>query len=379
MVIDSGNLLFFFGAGASAEFGIPTMRKMAKDFKNELDKENSEEEVVYKEIVEMLNDDMGPDVDIEAIFSVIDGLQEYNIENIGELAIYASKKFFGNSLLNKRIYDKIVLKKLERDFQRFVRKSCALKSDYRDKMVTVYKSFFNSIGKATDAPTSSYDVKYDNRWTLFTTNYDRCLEAFWRENVLIKLDTGFRDKNGSINNNGTLYPDYFLYSFGSELPFLKNGIGYLRLVKLHGSTTWLKRTDIKEIEEKNFDIDQGVDTLGTGKMYDDEVVIYPLRQKQLYVDPYIQMFHCLNKELKSQKVWIVIGYSFRDPVIQNIFNINFKDGKKMILISPHPDDVKERFSDHRGDIIAIEKYFGKDDSQNIINESIQEELGKLGP
>ena len=31
---------------------------------------------------------MGPDVDIEAIFSVIDGLKEYNIENIGELSIY---------------------------------------------------------------------------------------------------------------------------------------------------------------------------------------------------------------------------------------------------------------------------------------------------
>ena len=27
---------------------------------------------------------MGPQVDIEAIFSVIDGLQEYNIENIGD-------------------------------------------------------------------------------------------------------------------------------------------------------------------------------------------------------------------------------------------------------------------------------------------------------
>jgi len=29
-------------------------------------------------------DDIGPDVDIEAILSVIDGLQDYNIDNIGE-------------------------------------------------------------------------------------------------------------------------------------------------------------------------------------------------------------------------------------------------------------------------------------------------------
>lgn len=60
-------------------------------------------------------------------------------------------------------------------------------------------------------------------------------------------------------------------------------------------------------------------------MYTDEVVIYPLRQKQLYVDPYIQMFYLLNKELQYNKVWIVVGYSFRDPVIENIFGDNFKD------------------------------------------------------
>jgi hypothetical protein len=89
MVVDSDKVLFFFGAGGSAEFGIPPMRKMAEDFKSIITQQNlSEERDAYNEIVKMLKDDMGPDVDIEAIFSVIDGLQEYNIENIGELSIY---------------------------------------------------------------------------------------------------------------------------------------------------------------------------------------------------------------------------------------------------------------------------------------------------
>jgi hypothetical protein len=83
-------------------------------------------------------------------------------------------------------------------------------------------------------------------------------EAFWRENVLIALDTGFRDKNGSFSNNESLHPDHFLYSFGSKLQFLRGGRpGRLRLVKLHGSVTWLIRKDTREIEEKPFDIDQG--------------------------------------------------------------------------------------------------------------------------
>lgn len=199
----------------------------------------------------------------------------------------------------------------------------------------------------------------------------------WRENVRIVLDTGFRDKNGSISTEGTLRADNFLYSFGGDLQFQRVGRpGRLRLVKLHGSTTWLIRKDTGEIEEKPFDIDQGAD-LGTGSMYKDEVVIYPLRQKQLYVDPYIQMFYLLNKELQYNKVWIVIGYSFRDPVIQNIFNDNFKDGKKMILIHPHPEEIKKRFPAHEDEIIVIKKYFGRNGDQEVINNTIKEELKRL--
>jgi hypothetical protein len=98
-----------------------------------------------------------------------------------------------------------------------------------------------------------------------TTNYDRCLEAFWRENVRVTLDTGFRDKTRTVSTDGTLHAEYFLYSGGSKLQFASDATGRLRLVKLHGSTTWLIRKDTGEIEEKQFDIDQGESYLGTGK------------------------------------------------------------------------------------------------------------------
>ena len=76
MVIDSGRIVFFIGAGASAEFGIPLMRKMAEDFKSIVNEQSlPEQRDTYNEIIEMLKDDMDPDVNIEAIFSVINGLQ----------------------------------------------------------------------------------------------------------------------------------------------------------------------------------------------------------------------------------------------------------------------------------------------------------------
>jgi hypothetical protein len=92
---------------------------MAEDFKNIVNKQGSSElQAIYNEIIQMLKDDIGPDVDIEAIFSVIDGLQDYSIENIGELSIYISKFFddtplhknniISNFLLNKELqYNKV--------------------------------------------------------------------------------------------------------------------------------------------------------------------------------------------------------------------------------------------------------------------------------
>jgi hypothetical protein len=69
-----------------------------------------------------------------------------------------------------------------------------------------------------------------------------------------------------------------------------------------------------------------------------------LSQKQLYVDPHIQMFFWLNNQLQSKGVWIVIGYSFRDPVIQNIFATNFNKGsnKRMILVDPNADHIRKK-------------------------------------
>jgi hypothetical protein len=105
-------------------------------------------------------------------------------------------------------------------------------------MVNVFTGFFNEVGEPVNTSITEYSVKHDTRWTLFTTNYDRCLEVFWEENVRIVLDTEFRDKSGSFSSEGTLRPDHFIYSFRSELQILIEGRpGRLRLVKLHGSTT----------------------------------------------------------------------------------------------------------------------------------------------
>lgn len=362
------DLTFFFGAGASAAFGIPTMRKMTADFENELRVNGSENERnLYYEIIRLLRKDLRSNMDIEAIFSVIDGLKdlkEHRPEHIGELALYVSRKLFGNTLMNNKVIPKEAQMKtinlLESRFQSFIRRSCRLRGEYTDTRRNVLKHFFNSISEIlteTNARSEDLQVKYSTDWTLFTTNYDRCLEVFWREDMRgPKLYTGFEQDK--------LLADAFLHAAANKVLPPHGG---LRLVKLHGSTSWLRRKDTGEIVEKEYDMDQASNG------------IYPLSQKQLYIDPYVQMFYCLNKELEGRKVCIVIGYSFRDPVIQNIFASNFDkdENKKMILVHPEASDiVKSRFPSHKKRILQINKKFGRNDYEQV-NYEVAKQLKSL--
>jgi hypothetical protein len=69
--------LFFFGAGSSARFGIPTMKEMVRQFKEELTKQSGkdfEEEVqLYAGVEQVLREGFDR-VDLEAVFSVIYGI-----------------------------------------------------------------------------------------------------------------------------------------------------------------------------------------------------------------------------------------------------------------------------------------------------------------
>ena len=202
-------------------------------------------------------------------------------------------------------------------------------------------------------------------------HYDRCLEFFW-DNALVetkqKLDSGFSER--------FLDSDWFLHHLGSKFNYLQRG--GLRLIKLHGSTSWLVRRDNGKIEDKEYTFDQARN-IGTGSIYTDEMVIYPLLEKQLYLEPYIQMFYCLDKELAHRNVWLVIGYSFRDPVIKNIFATNLakNPSKKMIVVGPTAqEDIKREFGNHNDMIRTVNHSFGENNYETV-NRTIAQELKSL--
>ena len=108
---------FFFGAGASIECGIPSMREMTRTFTEKLKKKG--EKKVFNIIYSSLEKIYGKDnVDLEAIMSVISALKEKErlIDNIGELGLFILEK---NGILNhidQFKYDISILDNLESRF-----------------------------------------------------------------------------------------------------------------------------------------------------------------------------------------------------------------------------------------------------------------------
>jgi hypothetical protein len=146
---------------------------------------------------------------------------------------------------------------------------------------------------------------------------------------------------------------------------------------LHGSVSWLIKRDSGDVIEKEFNLDEA--KFGKGSLYVDEVMMYPLLEKNLYQSPYIQMFYCLDQEWQSKNVCISIGYSFRDSIIRNIFSSHLKrnKNKKIILIDPYAKNIRDdKFNGLDEQIIPIEREFGNSDYINV-NKEIKEQLSRI--
>lgn len=153
----------------------------------------------------------------------------------------------------------------------------------------------------------------------------------------------------------------------------------MRLVKLHRSISWLRKRKDKQIRETEYSLDAS-ETIGRGSLYEGEIVMYPLLEKHLYLDPYIQMFYCLNKEWQIKRTCISIGYSFRDSIIANIFSSLMKEDKrkKIIVIHPHASNIISCVFDEdlHDNFLPLEKKFGQTNYEEV-NEEIRQQLSLL--
>lgn len=187
---DGSKLGFFFGAGASIEFGIPSLKAMTKEFYELMNSKvnDATQTDLFNEIYYSMEDVHGKDnVDIESIISVIIGLKDkLRIkENLGDLSLYILNRNKSDTYNVFKDVDVAILNDLENRYKDFIRGKVLLKTEGIDLLRKVYEDFFqqicNIVNCSNHHDTPSNDP-YENtlgKWVFFTTNYDNALEEYW--------------------------------------------------------------------------------------------------------------------------------------------------------------------------------------------------------
>lgn len=169
---------------------------------------------------------------------------------------------------------------------------------------------------------------YQTDWgplPFFTTNYDWVFESAvdsWKKSSHRLVD-GFRASNFGL----TWQPEVFHRLKGSQHKL------DVVLFKLHGSTSWftLPNGQIVKIPyaERN-----------PGSLY--SALVYPgfVKDDYLSVDPFATAYKYLDACLKEHtELCVVIGFSFRDEPINNIFSDALRENPHLhlIIVDPYPD------------------------------------------
>jgi hypothetical protein len=111
----------------------------------------------------------------------------------------------------------------------------------------------------------------------------------------------------------------------------------IEYLKLHGSIDWRVRDSDKLIFRRD-----AASSL-MGEKYTDQLMIYPIYEKFVSEDPYFTLYNYFRRLLYYHDEYVVIGYSFRDPSINNAFAdaLRNKSNSRIIIVNRNRDSIEE--------------------------------------
>ena len=327
--------LLFLGAGTSQPFGIPTMKEMVTKFEKYLDDNNYREQVLYSEIKSKLSEGFKDSVDIEAVFSVINGIaSKTTSKDMGPFAYYYLNKYSSDpELIESDIEDANKLKKL---LESFIKNECEFNANDEDKIKKYrdsYDPLFRLLHGLREVGSKNGKKNHKINWKAYTTNYDTIFERYWKR--LAKINDFFKAEESDLK--------YF--NSHETITFQ-----YETLAKLHGSLDWMKLANGDVIKTTPDDYIPE-EKKGT-------VMLFPIQQKDLYKNPWIHLFREFKIGLQELNLWYIIGYAFNDEFIVQTIKEEFTKNKQMVIINPHASDFKENIFDNHENITALPIKFG---------------------
>lgn len=390
-------MMLFFGAGASKPFGIPTMEEMSEEFENSTDLTKDEREL-YLDIENTIGSN-----NLEGILTVLNDLsQESPNPSVSYLKTTFKKMTMGSEALGPLRGEKMVpidvitkfstdlvpalkdsnlSKKLQSKIIKFIKKNCDLEGGKKG-LTDIFREY-NRLFEILKFNTSPiFDV--------FTTNYDLAIEMYHGLHFTEEYDYRKNAHNLSYHPRISFTDGFLFRSFEENDLNIKDGsvervwdprkyddvlsngnsedIPTLRLFKLHGSIGQYYQNG--EIVKK--DILFPTRTIGGGELRDS--MIYPMRAKEIYKDPFFELFTRLKASLLSEKICIVIGYSFGDEHIRNIFFDAVKRNPeiRLFMINPNAKKIRDDLEPIKDKIEPIEGKFGEESVFKELKQKLSE-------
>ena len=283
--IQSSQVMFFLGAGASVAADVPDTFSFVKEFRDSIG-DTAKKETIEKTI-QTLESWKRLEIDIELLLETLTKLETKEQEPL--LKFFEGGKFILSGYSPK--------KPLIEDLKDFI-KSKAIVSEEKIKYLQPILGFVEEF--------RPLDV--------ISVNYDTCVEQFCNVHKLIHQD-GF-DVNWNPKTFATEHTD-------------------VRLYKLHGSVMWYQSDRGGYIKLPVMTRKSKIELI-TGEKAEN-LMLYPM-QKWDYAEPLLELLVEIKHRLESEtcKFLIVVGYSFRDDHIRRILWDAARKNRELhcILIDP---------------------------------------------
>ena len=289
------NIGFFFGAGTSCAFDLPSIGQLTDKVKGSL---ASDQQTTYDEVEKSLKDLSGKDwITIEDVLN--------HLREVRDLT-YSRADYDFKGLTGEKAAE------LDRDICNAVFQ--IIKYDTERADVFDLRRFFAWY----DAANRGF-VK-----EIYTTNYDMLLEMAMEANRIPYFD-------GFTGSYEPFFSPESIEMFPGEMDSTNR---WIRLWKIHGSLNWMKKPATASSTEHIVRVGK-IDTPRN------ELMIYPSREKYSLSrkEPYIAYFDRLKNYLtRSELVFVIAGYSFGDEHINDvIFNALRNNSRLYVAVLCHGD------------------------------------------
>jgi hypothetical protein len=324
-------MLLFLGAGASKSFDIPDTKGFISDFEKAIG-----ENKIYSKLKKSIPDEM---FDTEVLMTILDDLSKPKEELLNSIAPHTTRFLLqqesekGYWIENEEL--KVFCHDLLREIKRVIRTKCLTQVRVkREEILRSYDMFFKSItryGKEVSSSDTS-GMSYPNL-SLFTTNYDTCMEVYFNARK-VNLFRGVIEKFNE-----------YVFDVSTFIPRKGNA----ELIKLHGSVDLF-------IKDRKIRFLSGAGAMDTsaitylGDEYGVEFMVYPVESSvssKLSQSPLIELMYIFRERLNIHNVWVIIGTTFRDLTLVSIMNdVLIQKNEKEYPIVLHINPAAKQINDY---------------------------------